>query len=90
MINKIFVNSGFKPVFAYILLIISFILLSEYLFSKSEYAKYIYSFIALIVVGKLSDKSRSEFLNICFGDVLFKKIRILENLIIAFPLSYYS
>jgi hypothetical protein len=81
MINRKFKDSGLEPLLAYILLTALFVGLSVLLFRKTEFAEYIYLFVAFTFVGKLSETKRTEFLKICFGDRQLKKIRIVENLI---------
>lgn len=85
MISRKLKDAGFKPLIAYIILIIGFLGFSIYLFHKTEYAEYIYAFLGLSFVSKLSETKRVEFLNICFGDTKMKKIRITENLICTVP-----
>ncbi len=85
MTNRRFKDTGFKPLFAYIILTLAFIALSIYLFHKTEFAEYIYMFSALTLIGKLSETRRTEFLKLCFGDTKLKKIRIGENLICSLP-----
>ncbi|MBS1651917.1 MAG: ABC transporter permease [Bacteroidetes bacterium] len=89
MINRKFKDTGITPLFAYVLLTLIFVGLSIYLFRKTEYAQYIYLFFALILIGKLSETQRGEFLKICFGSLQFKKIRILENLICSIPFIFF-
>jgi hypothetical protein len=78
-------DAGVEPIFAYIFLPIGFYGLSIFLFKKSDFAEYIYIFFALNVISILSEARRIEFLNVCFGDEQFKKIRIAENLILSIP-----
>jgi hypothetical protein len=78
-------DAGVEPIFAYIFLPIGFYGLSIFLFKKSDFAEYIYIFFALNVISILSEARRIEFLNVCFGDEQFKKIRITENLILSIP-----
>jgi len=85
MINRRFKDAGFEPILAYIILAALFAGLSLYLFSKTEFAKYIYALSVLALAGKFSEIRRTEFIKICFGDKKQQKIRITENLIIAFP-----
>ncbi|MDP1814121.1 MAG: ABC transporter permease [Leadbetterella sp.] len=85
MLNRRFKDTGFEPILAYIILTLGFFGLSIFLFKKTEFAEYFYSLSALTLIGKLSENRRNEFLKICFGDKLMKKIRILENLICSIP-----
>lgn len=85
MTNRRFKDTGFEPLFAYLILTVGFVGLSIYLFHKTEFAEYIYVLSALILIGKLSETRRTEFLKICFGDTKLKKIRVTENLICSLP-----
>lgn len=85
MINRHFKDSGISPLVGSILLFFPFIGISVYLFYKTEFAVYIYIFMALTLISKLSESRRVEFLYICFGKSLKRKIRLTENLISAFP-----
>ena len=78
-----------RPIFGYLfalffLLIfvgVSWVLLS----AKSAYTPYIYAFASLFFTLKLSEIKRNDFLKIHFGDKQYRKVRILENLIITLP-----
>lgn len=85
MVNRRFKDIGFKPVFVFPVLLIIFFGLSLYLFSKTEYAVYVYLFSALALIGRRSETRRTEFLKICFGNRRLEIIRIAENLICALP-----
>ena len=85
MTNRRLQDAGVVPIFAYFILTIGFYLLSTYLFKKTEFAVYIYPFLYINLVVRLSETRRCEFLTICFGDTQFKKIRIAENLICTIP-----
>jgi hypothetical protein len=85
LINRRIRDAGVVPIVAYIILILGFYGLSTYLFKVTEFAVYIYPFLFIHVIGKLSETRRCEFLISCFGDVQFKKIRLVENLICAIP-----
>lgn len=85
MTNRRFKDAGFEPLLAYLILIVVFVALSIYLFSKTAFAEYIFVLSALSLIGKLSETRRTEFLKICFGDAKLKSIRVIENLIGALP-----
>ena len=85
MTNRRFLDAGVVPIFAYSILAIGFFLLSTYLFKTTEFALYIYPFLSINLIGRLSETRRCEFLIVCFGDNQFKKIRIAENLICTIP-----
>ena len=85
LINRRIRDAGVVPLFAYIILILGFYGLSTYLFNITEFAVYIYPFLYINLIGRLSETRRCEFLMICFGDNQFKQIRIAENLICTIP-----
>lgn len=86
MMNRRLREAGFNPILGFILLAIGFVVISFYLFHKTaDLAGYIYSFIALVLVGNLSEKKRTDFLNMCFKDQQWMKVRLIENLIIVLP-----
>ena len=85
MTNRRFRDAGVVPIFAYFILTIGFYILSNFLFKTTEFAVYLYPFLYINLIGRLSETQRCEFLTICFGDNQFKKIRIAENLFFTIP-----
>ena len=53
--------------------------------SKLIYAPYIYAFASLFFTLRLGEIRRNDFLKICFGNERYRKVRILENLIVSLP-----
>ena len=84
--NRKIREAGLHPVLGYLLGFAVFIFLSEYIFYKTEFAKYLVILVCLSFQFRLSEKNRTEFLLSTFGDKTKNKIRILENLIVGFPL----
>jgi len=76
---------GLYPILGYLLGVILFVAGSLYLFSKTEYAAYIYAFLALSPLSLLSETKRTDFLKSCFSVQDYSKIRMSENLILIFP-----
>ena len=60
MFNRGLNKFGFPPFLAYVLLSICFVGLSNYLFSKSEFAEYIYVLLAFGLLTKLTDKKEMK------------------------------
>lgn len=85
MTNRKIKEAGLNPVLAYLLGIITFCLLLEFIFYKTEYAKYLTIFICLIFQLSFAEKNRTDFLLTTFGDKTKNKIRIIENLMLCFP-----
>lgn len=85
MKNRKIKEAGLNPLLGYALGLTVFVLLSEYIFHKTEFAKYLVILTCLSLQFKLSAKKRVDFLQSTFGDNTKKKIRILENLILSIP-----
>ena len=82
-------SDSHRPIVAYLLALlillvfvgVSFLLLS----GKYVYAPYIYALASLFFVSKLNDIRRNDFLKFCFTKAQYRKVRILENLIVTLP-----
>lgn len=85
MTNRKLKEAGIDPLIGFLLGLAAIILLSEYLFQKTEFAKYFIILICLSLQFKTAEKNRTDFLLSTFGDNTKKKIRILENLILCIP-----
>lgn len=85
MVNRKIVDFGLPAFIGYSLLFIVFYFFSELLFSKTEYAIYLYCFIALSLVSKLSEITRNDFLKSIFKRKKYLKVRMLENGAVALP-----
>ncbi|MDB9990224.1 ABC transporter permease [Flavobacteriales bacterium] len=85
MNNRKTKEAGFNPVLGYLLGLIVFILLSEYIFHKTEFAKYLVILVCFSFQLKLSENRRTDFLMSTFGDKSKNKIRVLENSIVCIP-----
>lgn len=88
MANRRIRDFGLNPVLSHILIVILFALLSEVIFYKSPLlAPYILSLGCFFWQLSLSQKDRSDFLLITFGDKAKIKIRIIENLLVFIPFA---
>ncbi len=85
ILNRKLDEIGFSPILGYVLAIIGFYGISVYLFSKTEFAEYFYGLVSISFISKLSEKRRNDFLKTIFSINDYRKLRILENLILAFP-----
>jgi hypothetical protein len=89
LMTKRKLSDGSRPIVGYLLAFfislvfvgVSVLLLS----SKLNYAPYIYVLASLFFTLKLSEIRRNDFLKFCFGNGHYKRVRILENLIVALP-----
>ena len=87
MTNRKIKEAGVNPVLGYLLGLIAFVLLSEYIFHKTEFAKYLVILACLSFQFRLSEKRRTDFLLSTFGDKSKNKIRALENIIVCLPFA---
>lgn len=85
MTNRKIKEAGINPFLGYLLGLIVFVLFSEYIFHKTEFAKYLVILVCFSFQFKLSENSRTDFLLSTFGDKSKNKIRVLENLIVCIP-----
>lgn len=82
-------DAGISPVVGIAVLNTLFIVASYLLFAKSNYAQYIYPFIALSFMLPLSNVKRNEFLQLCYGDTQHRRLRLVENLLVALPFAVF-
>lgn len=85
MTNRTLKEAGINPLFGYILGLLAIVIVSEIIFLKTAFAKYLLILICIAILVKLSEKNRSDFLLTAFGDTVKRKIRVIENLIISIP-----
>jgi len=85
MTNRKLSDAGINPTIAYVIGIVAFIFLSEYLFQKTEFAKYLVLLVALSFLLKGAEKNRTEFIIISYGSFKKNIIRGFENLLISIP-----
>ena len=89
ILNRRMIDFGLPLLIGYTLLPFIFVLLSNYLFEKTEFANYIYGLFALSLISKLSEPKRNDFLKSIFNKGKYKKLRILENIIYCLPFTLY-
>lgn len=85
MTNRKLVALGLHPLFAYLLGIAGFVLITEYLFAKTDFARYFVLMAALGLLLNIAEKNRIEFLKIVFGEIRSRQIRIAENILLVLP-----
>ena len=83
--NRKIKEAGINPLLGYVLGLTAFVLLSEYIFYKTEFAIYLVILTCLSLQLKLSKKDRTDFLLSTFGDNIKMKIRVIENFILCIP-----
>lgn len=85
MINRHLSEFGINPILGYALSLLAFFGLSILLFEKTEFAAYIYAFVAVSILLSLSEIKRNDFLKLCFSKKQYLKIRGIENLLLVLP-----
>ena len=83
------IDFGLPILIGYAILPVVFVLLSNYLFEKIEFANYVYGLFALIFISKLSEPKRNDFLKSIFNTYNYKKLRIVENIIYCLPFTLF-
>jgi hypothetical protein len=89
MLNRKMIDFGLPLLIGYTLLPFVFVLLSNYLFEKTEFANYAYVLFAISFISKLSEPKRNDFLKSIFNKYNYKKLRILENIIYCLPFTLF-
>lgn len=88
-IHRILKEAGFNPYLAFFGIAIVFVLISEGFFHNVAYAKYIYPILLLTFINSFGNIERNEFLKNNFSVSDYKKVRLLENCIVAIPFSLF-
>jgi hypothetical protein len=89
MLNRRMIDFGLPLLIGYTLIPFVFILLSNYLFEKTEFAIYVYGFLALSFVSKLNEPKRNDFLKSIFNNNKYKILRAIENIIYCLPFTLF-
>lgn len=84
-INRKFIELGINPLLGYSIGTAVVVLLSNFIFLRTEFAKYLILLISFNFIISSSGTKRIEFLRLVFGDRKSLLVRILENLIICIP-----
>ncbi|MFZ4771284.1 MAG: hypothetical protein ACOYLO_13965, partial [Ferruginibacter sp.] len=85
MFKRQIIEFGLNPVLGFSIILIAFYGFSIYLFTKTEFANYLYVIIALSIVLKYAEINRTDFLKFIYSKQDYFKIRVLENLITVVP-----
>lgn len=89
MLNRKMIDFGLPILIGYTFLPLIFILGSNYLFRKTAFANYLFGLLAVIVVSKLSEPNRNNFLKSIFSKKKYRILRILENIIYCMPFTLF-
>ncbi len=89
MLNRRMIDFGLPLLIGYTLFPFAFIIFSNYLFEKTEFANYIFLLIALSFISKFSEPKRNNFLKSIFNKKKYKNLRIVENIIYCIPFTLF-
>ncbi|MFT6850998.1 MAG: hypothetical protein ACJATA_001816 [Sphingobacteriales bacterium] len=87
---RILKDGGINPAIGIVLFTLLFIGLSTYVFFSLSLAKFIYPGIVISLMTLLGEKKRNEFLKILYSPFAYYKLRIVENLLFAFPFILFG
>ena len=85
MFDRQTANFGFNVFFRIIFSLAIFVALSIFLFSKTEFAPFIFILISQILISKLSEIERNDFLKTTFHKKEYIQVRIIENILCSTP-----
>lgn len=85
ILNRKITEFGLPLLVVYPLIFIVFILLSNFLFLKTQFAPYIYGLIVLGFISYRSQPKRNDFLKLMFSKNKYLKLRCIENLLYSIP-----
>lgn len=83
------ITTGLNPFLGIGIFLLSFIGVSELIFSKINYSSQLYVLFALLTVTTFGEEVRNQFLKSIFPPLKFLKVRLLENLLAAVPFSIF-
>lgn len=89
LMNRKIIDFGCPLIIAYPLFIATFILLSNTLYAKTDFANYIMLIFALSLATKRSEPKRNEFLKSVFNRKNYICLRVTENIICCLPFTLY-
>jgi hypothetical protein len=89
MFNRRLTDVGLNPVVGWILLLLVYAGFSAIFFYKIPSPQYAYIFAPVYFIFNLSNIGRNDFLKICFPRRTYMIIRMIENLLVAFPFAIF-
>ena len=91
LFNRKLEELGTQPFWGYMLILITFIIISQLIFIKvnENYALIIYAFIGMQSIFLLADQRRNNFIKTIFSNINYRYIRMLENVLLILPFSFF-
>ncbi len=88
-LRRSLINLGINPYIGIGFYLISFIGFSALIFKKISFSGYVYPAIALFLIYTFGEKDRNLFLKSIFPPVVYRRLRIFENLMAAVPFGIF-
>lgn len=85
MLNRQLKEMGIHPLMALIIALIGFSAGTYFIYSKTTYASWVILLVAFLVISKASAAQRVNHLKTIFNLKDFRRIRLIENLILSTP-----
>lgn len=85
LLNRHIRAFGLPPWAGFFLGLLGFLGLSFYLFKRVDFAEYVYVAVALFLVLQHGNARRNGFLKTCYTPLAYRRIRLVENGLIALP-----
>lgn len=85
LLNRRFKELGFEPWFAYLLILLTLLTAMHQSFERYSFAPYVFVALCMLLQLNLGNQKRIDFLKTIFTTRKFRRIRILENALLALP-----
>lgn len=85
LLNRRFKELGFEPWFAYVLILLTLMTAVHQSFERYSFAPYVFVALCMLLQVNLGNQKRIDFLKIIFITRKFRRIRLLENALLALP-----
>ena len=85
LLNRRFKELGFEPWFAYLLILLTLLTAVHQSFERYSFAPYVFVALCMLLQVNLGNQKRIDFLKTIFTTRKFRRIRLLENALLALP-----
>lgn len=85
LLNRRFKELGFEPWFAYVLILLTLMTAVHQSFERYSFAPYVFVALCMLLQLNLGNQKRIDFLKTVFSTQKFRRIRLLENTLMALP-----
>lgn len=85
LLNRRFKDLGFEPWLAYVLLLLTIVVVVHQSFERFSFAPYVFVALCMLLQVNLGNQKRIDFLKTTFTKQKFRGIRLMENASLALP-----